>query len=277
LVVVVGTATLVVHAINADTSGERGMSLADGLLYMFSGVLFPAMVAIASLLVVTLFCVAAWLAVSGSRRLAWLAFVFILVCLLIVCSLELNPPRAREKPVIYLYPEREQEVSVRLECPGILTCSYPQHGAEGWRVLARPDGSLTDVATGREHYCLYWEGVDNLSPDFEAGFVVTGPETAGFLEDALGKLGLNERESNEFIIYWLPRMINNRFNVIRFEADEYESRVPLIVDPQPDTVIRIFMVFRGCEEPRDLPAQRLRAKERRGFTLVEWGGAELSR
>ena len=45
--------------------------------------------------------------------------------------------------------------------------------------------------------------------DFSTGFCVPGSGTAEFLEDALGKLGLNRTEANEFIVYWLPLMQEN--------------------------------------------------------------------
>ena len=110
-----------------------------------------------------------------------------------------------EKPVIYIYPESREEVSVELEFNGELTATYPEYN-DGWRVIAEPDGTLYDVDTGREYYCLYWEGISNVEYDFTKGFSVPGNQTAQFLESALKKLGLTEKEANEFIIYWLPQM-----------------------------------------------------------------------
>ena len=58
------------------------------------------------------------------------------------------------KPVIYLYPEAETEVTVRLEYKGRLTCTYPAPDPDcTWRVTARPDGTLTD-RQGREYSYL---------------------------------------------------------------------------------------------------------------------------
>ena len=45
------------------------------------------------------------------------------------------------KPVIYLYPEQETEVSVELDLNGKLTCTYPEY-KDGWKVTAAPDGML---------------------------------------------------------------------------------------------------------------------------------------
>ena len=33
-------------------------------------------------------------------------------------------------------------------------------------------------------------------------------------------LGLNDREAEEFIVYWLPKLEENKYNLIRFETAE---------------------------------------------------------
>jgi len=179
-----------------------------------------------------------------------------------------------EKPVIYIYPESRQEVSVELEFNGELTATYPEYN-DGWRVIAEPDGRLYDVDTGREYYCLYWEGISDVEYDFTKGFSVPGNETAAFLETALCKLGLSEKEANEFIIYWLPQMECNEYNLISFQTDAYTENAMLSVEPTPDTVIRVFMAWKALDKPVEIEAQELTAPERNGFTVVEWGGAEV--
>ena len=178
------------------------------------------------------------------------------------------------KPVIYLYPEEETEVSVTLELDGTFTFTYPDYG-DGWTVTAQPDGTLTDPETGRTYYCLFWEGIIDRQFDLSAGFCVAGEGTAAFLEDALARLGLTEREANEFIIYWLPRMEGNPYNLISFQTDTYTDAAELTIAPAPDTLIRVFMAWKGLERPVEIPAQELTAPARTGFTAVEWGGAEL--
>ena len=178
-----------------------------------------------------------------------------------------------EKPVIYLYPEQPTDVTVTLELDGALTSTYPTYG-DGWRVTAHPDGTLIDK-NGRQYYCLFWEGVQNAEYDLTRGFSVAGKDTQAFLESALAQLGLNEREANEFIIYWLPRMENNAYNLITFQTDRYTSGATLNVTPAPDTIIRVFMAWTALDAPVDIEPQRLTTPERDGFTVVEWGGAEL--
>lgn len=203
-----------------------------------------------------------------------ICLIMVLVCLLVTVGCRQDDLPAPEKPVIYLYPETETEVSVKLDFNGQLTSTYPKYNDE-WSMVAQPDGTLTDPATGREYYCLFWEGVSNVEYDMSAGFVVPGNETAAFLEDALAKLGLTDREANEFIIYWLPRMEGNPYNLIAFQTDSYTDNAVLDITPAPDTVLRVFMVWKPLEAPMEIPPQELTAPLRSGFTVVEWGGAEI--
>lgn len=178
------------------------------------------------------------------------------------------------KPVIYLYPEQTEEVSVELEYDGDLTCTYPEYNG-GWQVTAHPDGTLTDQETGKRYNYLFWEGTDKNEYDLSRGFVVPGEDTAEFLEEKLTALGLNERERNEFIVYWLPRMQDNEYNLIAFQREEYTEHARLKISPEPDSILRVFMAYQPLDEPVDVPEQELEPFAREGFTVVEWGGTEM--
>ena len=178
-----------------------------------------------------------------------------------------------EKPVIYLYPEQETDVRVTLDLAGELTCAYPAYG-DGWSVHAAPDGTLTDE-NGQTYRYLYWEGTSEADYDFSAGFCVAGEDTAAFLEDALARLGLTRAEANEFIIYWLPQMQDNAYNLIAFQQEIYTDSAKLTIDPAPDTLLRVFMAWQPSERFIELSAQELSAPERTGFTAVEWGGCAV--
>lgn len=180
---------------------------------------------------------------------------------------------ADAKPVIYLYPEEETKVTVTLDYDGQLTCTYPAYEG-GWTVTAQPDGTLTN-ADGQTYNYLYWEGISEAEYDFFQGFCVPGDETAAFLEDALARLGLTRREANEFIVYWLPRMEGNPYNLIAFQSGAYTDHAQLTITPEPDSVLRVFMAWKPLEDTVDIPAQTLPAFDRSGFAAVEWGGTEI--
>ncbi len=177
------------------------------------------------------------------------------------------------KPVIYLYPTETADISVRLRLDGALTCSYPDYGT-GWQVTARPDGTLYDKRDGNEYSYLYWEGALGAEWDMTKGFVVKGSDTAEFLREKLSYMGLTPREYNEFIVYWLPLMQNNKYNFITFQTEAYTSAAQLEVFPAPDSMLRVFMVYRPLDEPVETEEQELPTFERKGFAVVEWGGAE---
>ena len=207
------------------------------------------------------------------RTALFLALLTLALALLPGCTQEEEP--ADEKPVIYLYPETETDVTVTLNYDGELTCVYPAMDGNFWTVTASPDGTLTDKA-GQTYNYLYWEGVSRTEYDFSQGFCVPGGETAVFLEDALAALGLNRREANEFIIYWLPRMGANPYNLIAFQTTSYTDHARLTAAPAPDTVLRVFMAWKPLDRAVELPPQTLAAPARTGFTVVGWGGAEVS-
>ena len=126
-------------------------------------------------------------------------------------------------------------------------------------------------------YSLYWEGIGTAKTNIKEGFVVEGKDMAEFLEEKLAKLGLTERESEEFIVYWLPKLENNKYNYIRFASiDEINEYMPIDFSVKPDTLIRVLMQFKGIDEPIEVKEQVLNTPERNGFVAVEWGGSEIN-
>ncbi len=179
------------------------------------------------------------------------------------------------KPVIYLYPETETEVSVSLSLDGKLTTTYPDYGQEGWNVTASPDGTLINHTDGKEYSYLFWEGTSNAEYDFSRGWCVPGSETAEFLQDSLSALGLTPQEYNEMIVYWLPQMESNSYNLITFQQECYTDSAKLEIVPQPDSLLRVFMAWKPLEHPVEIQPDELKPFERNGFTVIEWGGCKV--
>ncbi len=181
-----------------------------------------------------------------------------------------------KKPVIYLYPEEPTKISISLSSPERITCSYPKL-EDTWHVKADPNGTLTDLETGRNLYCLYYEAIANNEFKVQDdGFVVESEDIAAFLEEKLSILGLNEREAEEFIIYWLPELEKSPYNYIRFaESSEIENEMRLEINPKPDTLVRILMTYKGLDKPINVFDQDLTSPKREGFVAVEWGGTEI--
>lgn len=185
---------------------------------------------------------------------------------------DVPPAITHEKPVIYLYPTEKTQVAVQLTYAGVLDVTYPAYGT-GWNVTAHPDGTLLNHADGREYSYLFWEGTSEAAYDFTEGFVVKGSDTVSFLQEKLSYMGLTPKEYNEFIVYWLPKLQDNPYNLISFQGDSYTETAVLKITPEPDSMLRVFMAVKPLEAPVDLPEQELVPFVRTGFAVVEWGGS----
>ena len=187
---------------------------------------------------------------------------------------DVYPNSLDAKPILYFYPEMPTVCSVTLTLNGHLTCTYPSYD-KGWNgFTAYPDGTLI-FPDGKEYYALYWEGIQSIEWDFSKGFSVRGEDTADFLEWALSELGLTPREANEFIIYWLPLMQDNPYNVISFQSTLYTESACLEITPTPDSLLRVFMAYYPSPTEVEIEPQVFDGFERHGFTVVEWGGSEV--
>lgn len=205
------------------------------------------------------------------RRLFLFTLVLGLFLSFVGCASEV----VTKKPVLYLYPEKETEVKVQLDFDGELTTTYPLY-QEGWQITAAPDGSLINHTDGREYSYLYWEGTPNdVDYDLSRGFCVAGEDTVAFLQQTLEQIGLTPKEYNEFIVYWLPQMQDNPYNLICFQSDAYTDQASLQITPTPDSLLRVFMTWKPLNEPVEIEPQQFEPFVRNGFTVVEWGGIKI--
>lgn len=190
-----------------------------------------------------------------------------------------NVPRCNHdvayKPMIYIYPEEEMDLTISFEDKSKLLYTYPEY-KNSWNVHVNTDGNIYDYDTNRNYYGLYWEAIDDTPNDMSEGFVIKGEDTIAFLEEKLAYLGLNEREINEFIVYWINKLDNN-YNYIYFRTTEdINSYMPLVFSSNPDTLIRIIVDIKPLSEKINVKAQNLEKVERTGYTVVEWGGRILN-
>jgi len=206
----------------------------------------------------------------------WNQIVFYWNYIMWILGLGPNPDIIFYKPVIYLYPEQPTEIAVTLQTHDAhFIETIPEYNG-GWRVLAQPDGVLTDLSDGEQYPYLFWEAkLETPWPRPTEGFVVARDDLAGFLEEKLRFLGLNDAEAGEFIEFWLPRLAVNAYTLIHFSGEEYEARFPLEITPAPDCLLRVFMVARAAKGNERIASQALVPFERKGFMAIEWGGTIL--
>ena len=175
------------------------------------------------------------------------------------------------KPILYFYPEKDINVKVTFDNPSILKTTYPKYN-NGWEVTAKKDGSLYDKK-GKYYYALYWDEEKIHTTDFKEGFYVTKDNAIDFLEEKLSYIGLNDKERNEFIMYWLPILEKNKKSLVYFElTEERNSYSKININPKPDSILRIVIHIKKVNNKTNIKEEKLAPFERRGFTIVEWGG-----
>lgn len=193
----------------------------------------------------------------------------------------LEPEVFLKKPAIYLYPQEETKISISHKFKGRILNTYPAY-LEDWTVIAQPNGKLLNVKDKRYYNYLFWDGAYSFSKEhyeYKSGFYVTKEDYILFLQQKLGMIGLNDNEINDFIVFWLPVMSKHQKCFVYFRInDNIDGSSVLETKPVPETTIRVFMEFSGVNDRNStltLPEQRLPTFARKGFTLVEWGGAEI--
>ena len=180
-------------------------------------------------------------------------------------------PQRADKPILYLYPKKETKVNVTLRNNNNILTSYPKY-KNGWEVTAYPSGELKD-AFGKSYYALYWDEKYAYKTDFKEGFYVSDKNAIEFLEERLKLIGLNYKEANEFIMYWLPVLENNKHSLVYFElTEERQKNNELIIHPKPDSLLRVLMHIKKVDQKKTIQPQKIYSFIRKGFTAVEWGG-----
>ncbi len=200
------------------------------------------------------------------------------------------------KPALYLYPEEEMAIKVKVEPEGHITESIPSHGEHGWDVIARPDGTIIDnvvaglvpaleqattrVAATTYPYLYYEASLKSVDIPKTAGWIRTRSELSAFFALTLEQLGLNEQERKDFLEYWIPKLQEGDTWFItlvnRAELDRVE---PIAFSKEPDNFIRVRFYFEKLDEKNtnnfspitqyEIPDTK---PERTGFTVVDWGG-----
>ena len=188
-------------------------------------------------------------------------------------------PMIEDKPVIYVYPEKTMPVNITLDLKGKLNFTYPAYN-KGWNVIADPDGTIH--VNDKKYNYLFWEGTSELAAakiNWNEGFIVNKNNLVSFFEEKLSQMGLKSTEIQDYITYWCPRMMANESNYVHFMFnEEFGEYAKLNITPKPDVLFRVFMIWSkaGREEKLNLKEQTIPSFNRKGFSVVEWGGAEMA-
>ncbi|KIO32154.1 hypothetical protein M407DRAFT_18959 [Tulasnella calospora MUT 4182] len=176
-----------------------------------------------------------------------------------------------------------------------------------WNVVAHPSGMMSVEGSPTEVAYIFWEAETessndlpdsppmsrSASPLLEARHETLRPRTGfvpghtrcsphdsvvlsvhdlpPYLEKALLALGLHTEARTSFITYWLPSFLKHEHLALRFVPQvDFEASAPLDIEPKPDVVTRVFMLFEGI--PTDRLAEWEEARERSSADVEMWKG-----
>jgi len=180
------------------------------------------------------------------------------------------------KPAIYIYPEKEVNMNVKVIPNGFLTFSKPKYPQSGWNISVKPSGKITYL--DKQYDYLWWESVSNGFPVPRKGWVFKTSEIDEKLTQILSDYGLNNKEISDFKEYWTPKISAERTEyvfltfLINREVDQIAS---LEFSKEPNSMLRIFMLYKPLDEKIDTKSLEIERLNRKGLTVVEWGGAKM--
>lgn len=186
---------------------------------------------------------------------------------------------AVRKPVIYLYPEKETEVKIEVNPVGEFTFTYPSM-ENGWEFTCHPDGS---IHRGDESYrYLFWESEQDIPSQIlpkNEGAIVSGSEAVAYLEMQMKKFGMTSEERADFITYWGPilQTKSNLYIYLLFN-EVCDAVATLDISPKPAEIGRFYVIWASVPDDYNpsLESQEVPVMQRDGFTVLEWGGAEVN-
>jgi hypothetical protein len=174
-----------------------------------------------------------------------------------------------DKPNIYLYPEKKTKMTVSLDLPegGKVTESIPSYPKKWKNIRVKPDGTIN-----RKYDFLFYEADLPGDWQFDKGWVVAQKDLKFFFQNNLRDYGFNKKEIKDFTDWWVARLKDHPYyEIYPQHTAKIESIVPLRINKEFDSLLRLFYFVDGADDKRVLPEPKIPEFERKGFVVTEWG------
>jgi len=176
-----------------------------------------------------------------------------------------------KKPNIYLYPEKEMDINVKVLFPnsGEVVVSEPFYDySEGWDVTVDSKGRIDN----KWEYLFY----ESKQPDFcqyESGWVVPQSDLEPFFRKNMSDVGFAGREIEDFIEWWIPLLKDYPYYAIYPQFDQQIKKMTLLsFSVNPDSLLRYRYSIEGLSENIELTTpEAIVSFNREGFVVTEWG------
>lgn len=184
-----------------------------------------------------------------------------------------------EKPVIYLYSEKEEHFSLKIKTGADLQFTYPAYNGE-WKGTSSPSGIIQ--LNGAAFPYLFWDAdlsSESLRLSWSDADLIEGKQTISYLQNRLDQIGFNAKEKADFITYWGPRIQKMPYAEILWMQNESIDEIASLEITPTFKTNRIYLIFRETSQSVDqqlhIGTKLLQPIDRSGNYLVEWGGIEV--
>ena len=179
-----------------------------------------------------------------------------------------------DKPNLYLYPDGDTEMSVRVDHghKQDIVASEPPHGDDGWSGIAHPDGTFTQEGD-RAPFLFYevslapWQGRTHQR---EAGWCIAGgPDAVDDMAKILEKYDFNAGEVDDFVEAWRHDLPPAAAYTV-YPQTEVAHMAELVMEPELP-VDRLWLLVEEGSGCAPLFEPDVKPMDRRGAHGVEWG------
>lgn len=173
---------------------------------------------------------------------------------------------------LYLYPEKETQVTIQVKPPAQIISSNPTYN-DSWQVLAYPDGRLKTL-DGKIFSKISYDYLTSPLGPPETGLVVKKEELGEALKTYGASLGLAGQEIADFVLFWQKNLPAAPYYLIsHYNQAQSQTLMPLEISPRPDLLIQVVMYFKPLEKPVNANHPIFeKIPPRLGFVAVDWSG-----
>ncbi|OGG27336.1 hypothetical protein A2960_00005 [Candidatus Gottesmanbacteria bacterium RIFCSPLOWO2_01_FULL_39_12b] len=176
---------------------------------------------------------------------------------------------------LYLYPQKTSNIRIKPIVSGQIQYEWPKLTGNLWQVVAFPDGELIskeNISFDKIEYSY----TTSLVRSPEKGLIAKAAQLESVLSSYASKVGLNEREANDFISFWikeLNKVPSPYYFISHYDKETASKIMSFDINPRPDTFIQVVMYFKPLNNPISVsPPVFNPVPLRSGFVAVDWSG-----
>ena len=133
--------------------------------------------------------------------------------------------------------------------------------------------------TSKEYFSLKaYIITDKTLNQYKTGWYVPYEEREETLEFILELYQFNEKESKDFMEFWMDKLeANKNYMMYPQETECVDCQMPVNISPAPDSIRRSWFGFEEVSDAKEnISEPDVDEIKREGFTVVEWGGFLLN-